>query len=106
MTRDPFAEAARAEAVRWWQTPASSPGNVIEKLGQHMAEWARTHLAAQEPTDAEVEAAARKVFEADAPSHEPHEWFEASEALRSDYRGTARAALSAARAARRDEETQ
>lgn len=43
---DDSTEAARAEAVRWWQTPASSPGNVIEQLGQHMAEWARDHLDA------------------------------------------------------------
>lgn len=52
MTDDDFTTAARAEAVRWWQSPASSPGNVIEQLGQHMAEWARSYLAAQEPTDA------------------------------------------------------
>lgn len=54
MTADNFSEAARAEAVKWWQTPASSPGNVIEQLGQHMAEWARAHLAAQEPDDADI----------------------------------------------------
>lgn len=52
---------------------------------------------AHEVTDAEVEAAARKVFEYDAPSHEPDEWSGLSEPLKFDYRGTARAALEAAR---------
>lgn len=53
MTTDPFTAAARAEARR------EAPHYDRETLayGQHMAEWARTHLAAQEPTDAEVLAA-------------------------------------------------
>ena len=53
------------------------------------------------PSNAEVEAAARKVFETDAPSHEPEEWFTVSPQLRNDYRATARAALLAAQEVRR-----
>ena len=66
MTTDPFTEAARAEAER--QYPALNPD--AEKLtyprsalrehkrSAHIAGWeaARTHLAAQEPTDAELDA--------------------------------------------------
>ena len=55
----------------------------------------------REPGDSEVEAAARKVFETDAPSHEPEEWFTVSPQLRNDYRATARAALLAAQEVRR-----
>lgn len=58
---------------------------------------AKGHDKAREVTDAEVEAAARKIFEYDAPSHEPDEWSGLSEPLKSDYRGTALAALEAAR---------
>lgn len=54
----------------------------------------------REPSDAEVEAAARKVFETDAPSHEPEEWFTVSPQMRNDYRATARAALLAAQEVR------
>lgn len=47
MTTDPFPEAARAEAFRaWFEDPDTIDS--ISALGQHMAEWARTHLAAQE----------------------------------------------------------
>ena len=67
MNTDPFTRAARAEAER--QYPALNPD--AEKLtyprsalrehkrSAHIAGWeaARTHLAAQEPTPAEVEAA-------------------------------------------------
>ena len=59
------------------------------------AEYAE--LIDAEVTESEVEAAARKIFEYDAPSHEPDEWSGLSEPLKSDYRGTARAALEAAR---------
>src|SRR5699024_6238443 len=56
MTTDPFTEAARAEAE-------VQCGNSFD-LEHFMAgaEWARDHLAAQEPTDAEVEAAARSLW--------------------------------------------
>lgn len=52
MTTDNFTEAARAEAKRYWLEGPDAPSP--ETLGEHMAEWARAHLAAQEPTDAEV----------------------------------------------------
>src|SRR5690606_6439591 len=64
MTTDPFTEAARAEAERY--VPAFTSNDytpngltAIARLA-HVEGWkaARTHLAAQEPTDAEVEAAA------------------------------------------------
>lgn len=100
MTTDPFAEAARAYARERYPS-----GTDLDRdrrmVVDEFAEWARAYLATQEPTDAEVEAVARKVFETDAPSHEPHQWFEVSEYARSDYRATARAALTAARKARR-----
>lgn len=70
----------------------------------HHGQWVECSCqrADREPSDAEVEAAARKVFETDAPSHEPEEWFTVSPQLRNDYRATARAALLAARGEVRD----
>ena len=62
MTTDNFTEAARAEAER--RNPSSAPNgltrasNAISRRDfRDGAEWARDHLAAQEPTDAEVLAA-------------------------------------------------
>ena len=46
MTTDPFTDAARAEALRAW-VKESDRMDSIGTLGAHMAEWARTHLAAQ-----------------------------------------------------------
>lgn len=101
MTEQPdFVTAARAEAVRWWQTPAKSPGNVIEKLGQHMAEWARDHLAQQEPTDAEVEAAARAMYERGHADDHPVRWGDMGDNS-PVYLADARAALTAAKEATR-----
>ena len=77
MTTDPFTEAARAEADS--RAYGNSAG-VFCNAFRAGAEWARTHLAAQEPTDAEVEAGANAII-----------------ALLTGV------ALSAARAARRDE---
>ena len=95
---DPFADAARAEAER------RHPDSVDVETGEPVDDWgfeeqgrrdfrdgakcARTHLAAQEPTDAEVEAA-KAVLDSVEYADEPQ---------------SIRAALSAARAARRDEE--
>lgn len=98
MNNDDFTAAAREEARLYWLETLQDETVGIGNLGQHMAEWARAHLAAQEPTDAEVEAAARIIFNraragnafADAV------WFE----VRGDYLEDARAALSAARNAR------
>ena len=88
MTTDNFTEAARAEGLRLW--PGTDFGHLPARFAfLDGASWARTHLAAQEPTDAEVDAA-RKVWEGPR-------WARTS----SEH---ARAALSAAYAARRDEE--
>lgn len=59
---DAFTDAARAEAVRraHEQIPGDSIPDFIDRglvieFGHQMAEWARAHLAAQEPTDTEHE---------------------------------------------------
>lgn len=77
MTTDDFTDAARVEAERKCTiNPSTSPGERIwntrhmHDFGVHMAEWARTHLAAQEPTDAEVEAA-----EVEWEHHQPYKRF-------------------------------
>ncbi|QCR53229.1 hypothetical protein C1N80_06290 [Brachybacterium sp. SGAir0954] len=64
MTADDFTTAARAEAeafVRQAMSDAWTDGEEFEHLPRVLAErlpgWARAHLAAQEPTDAEVVAA-------------------------------------------------
>ena len=65
MTTDNFTEAARAEAERQNPVPPTydpkGPSQWERLLAQQAfrngAEWARTHLAQQEPTDAEVLAA-------------------------------------------------
>ena len=75
------------------------------------AQWARAHLAAQEPTDAEVEAAARAMrIETLGDTVRPGaaaRWWDNGDVSPDEadkLRRLARAALSAARAARRDEE--
>lgn len=89
MTTDNFTEAeltdyARAEAETRW--PQRRTGHYVQQLAFVAgAEWARTHLAAQEPTDAEVEAA-KAVLDSVEYADEPQ---------------SIRAALSAARAALR-----
>ena len=110
---DPFTEAARAEAeARWPQRRAS---HYVQQIAFAAgAEWARTHLAAQEPTDAEVEAAAITILadeggfdlsdEDDAYHIYEIQWKDMDEGEMSGRLASARAALSAARAVRRDEE--
>ena len=107
MTTDPFTEAARAEAER--QVPAFTSTDytkdgltAVTRLA-HVKGWeaARDHLAAQEPTDGEVLAALNAQGIVVYPKMHP--------APSLDYWGdkpaeAMRAALSAARAARRDEE--
>ena len=110
-TTDPFTDAARAEAERRNPPIDRHPDDLTyprAALREHKrgafvagAEWARAHLAAQEPTDAEVRAALGAANRAaltgsrfDLPlSFYPDNVVDAI-----------RAALSAARAARRDEE--
>lgn len=114
MITDPFTEAARAEAE--YRHPAFESPSTGRKLWPVSrdsfiagAEWARTYLAAQEPTDPEV-------------GHAYAEWMNHSPVIDRDARRLhcvcgergftpygyehhrLRAVLSAARAARRDEE--
>lgn len=112
MTNDDFTTAARAEAERY--VPAFTSNDytpngltAIARLA-HVEGWkaARTHLAAQEPTDAEVEAAARALYAEDV-NESYIEWpaYDSPQNVGRDlYTERARNALSAARAARRDEE--
>lgn len=90
MTTDNFTEAARAEAERL------SPLRGYQELVVLGAEWARTHLAAQEPTDTEVLAALN--------AEQPWASEDSVDAWPEGAVLQMRAALSAARAARRDEE--
>lgn len=69
MTTDPFTEAARDHAeVRCTISPSTRIGanlwstRQMRDFGVVMAEWARTYLAEQEATDAEVEAAAKAQY--------------------------------------------
>ena len=60
MTNDPFAEAANAAAREYARAPRMNVGTAQDRIGQaHADGWeaARTHLAAQEPAGAEIEAA-------------------------------------------------
>ena len=110
MTTDPLTEAdlmdyARAEAETRW--PQRRAGHYVQQLAFVAgAEWARSYLAAQEPDDAEVEAAARAISaEQDRRiGLKAGAWWGA-ERRRNLARADARAALRSARAARRDEET-
>ena len=113
MTTDPFTDAAYAESRQQW--PMRDQRSAFESG----ARWAQRYLAAQEPTDAEVEAAA-EAWEAHtlAEFHEDEgemccrecgeafDWVPLDgvrfNARRRSHRF--RAALSAARAPQRDEE--
>ena len=83
MTTDPFTDAAYAESRQQW--PMRDQRSAFESG----ARWAQRYLAAQEPTDAEVGAAQKCLYERTLT------WVPTVEV---------RAALSAARATRRDEE--
>lgn len=58
MTTDPFTEAARKRAEQIVPLDGGEPNPIFRDRRElvEMAEWARTHLAAQEPTDAEAQA--------------------------------------------------
>ena len=101
MTTDDFTEAARKAAE---SDLAHLRGNEEYADGyrdghRQGSAWARTRLAAQEPTDAEVEAAATAGLDAVSPT-----WRASMSRPSEDDLAFTRAALSAARAARRDEE--
>lgn len=104
MTTDDFTTASRAEAERRYMPYREYPATVMEdrEIKAHIGGWeaARTYLAEQEPTDAEVEAAARALFNRSRPGNEYAEltWIE----IRGEYLSEARDALSAARAVGRD----
>ena len=62
MNTDPFAEAAHAEAEKRWSRdllddhPLPGPARMNRRIGFDLgAQWARTYLAAPEPTDADDE---------------------------------------------------
>ena len=96
-TTDPFITAAHEESqIRYHRVTGTSFGAAIPafKAG---AEWARTHLAAQEPTDAECIAVLNAVTAAFGERPRSTEW--ASFAIQ-----RCREAMVSARAARRDEE--
>ena len=107
MTTDPFTDAARAEAERQFPAPlystawSQSEVQIKRALWESGAEWARTHLAAQEPTRDEVEAVAEVIW---ARSSGKSRWGSVNAERRAVYLDMARAALSAARGVRRDEE--
>ncbi|MGO2362324.1 MAG: hypothetical protein ACTH6N_14510 [Brachybacterium tyrofermentans] len=115
MNTDAFTTAARTEAGALyavdWDTPAYYDGEDRREAEQFLAgaEWARDHLAAQEPTDAEVEAAALGVLAYlqgyDLANEEDRTevlawWNRMGEEARNSRLATARAALTAARKAR------
>ena len=108
MTTDPFTEAARAEAEAVMSEARERVGITVQEQTRYVeghvagAEWGREQALAQEPTDAEVEAAAEGMWDRYGNRGM---WKHAPDRLRLAFRADARAALSAARAARRDEET-
>lgn len=110
MTADDFTEAARAEAERRWSRdqsdgrPLSAQARMNRRVGFDLgARWA----AAQEPTAAEVDAAAQELASAAAlivaAGPKPWEWW--TDRNQARFRNAACAALIRARAARRDEAT-
>lgn len=98
---DAFTTAATEAARKRLSWHDMQFGDVMRPMVS-MAEWARGHLAQQEPTDAEVEAAAREMAGAAAlivaAGPKPWEWW--TDRNQARFRKTARAALAAAREAR------
>lgn len=108
MTADDFTTASHAEAEDYARTPRMNVGTVRDRIaGAHMAgaEWGRDHALAQEPTDAEVEAACAGFYEDPSGLTSWTGLVKAEPRLAEVYREGIRRALSAARATRRDEET-
>ena len=115
MTTDEFTEAARKRAERRVPLDGGEPDLIFRDRRElvEMAEWARTYPAAQEPSDAEVEAAVlgelAHLQGYDLAGEEDRAevlawWAGMDEEVRASRLDTARAALTAARAARRDGE--
>ena len=110
MTTDPFTEAARAEAERRWPMDAlpvrllSAAERKDRRIGFEVgARWARDRFA-QEPPEAEVEAAAVAICSGEGGCDPCFNWDDSVDGGCTYCTRHARAALSAARAARRDEE--
>ena len=102
MTNDNFNNAARAYAEQACYQDENRP---IAEAG-FRAGWkaARTYLAAQEPTGAEAEAAAEAICSGEGGCDPCFNWDGSVDGGCTYCTRHARAALSAARAARRDEE--
>lgn len=65
-TTDPFTAAANTAAREYARTPRMNIGTVRDRIGEaHADGWeaARSYLAAQEPSEAEVEAACQGFYE-------------------------------------------
>lgn len=106
MTTDPFTDAAHAEAKRLYPNDGI---DILESRGLDGFAigviWARAHLAAQEPTEAEVRAVKIALIQYEYRVVPGNELTMIRHLGREDeYDKRARAALSAARDARRDEE--
>lgn len=115
MTTDPFTEAARTEAPpvceHYWISHSQDSALIpwVIRCGScgafntaEMDHLARAHLAAQEPSDAEVEAAAIMLC---ASAHHDRVWKALAEVdpwKQEQIRADARAALSSARAVGRN----
>ena len=97
MTTDPFTEAAMEHLAT---VDHDKSRDWFDGFVACTA-WARTRLAAQEPTDAEIDAAARTWAESGPTAAV---WEQMAEERREYTRERMHACLSAARAARRDEE--
>ena len=105
MTTDPFTDAATSAYEDYVRTPKMNVGTFRDRIAEaymDAAEWARAYLATQEPTDAEIDAAARTWAESGPTAAV---WEQMAEERREYTRERMHACLSAARAARRDEET-
>ena len=98
MTNDNFTEAARAEGLRLW--PGTDFGHLPARFAfLDGASWARTYLAAQEPTDAEVEAAAEAICSGEGGCDPCFNWDDSVAGGCTYCASHARAALSASRRA-------
>lgn len=105
MNTDNFTEAARAEAERRYiENDPDYPdrGTAIARAAAFAvgAEWGRNHALAQEPSDAEVEAAAKAIYLFEADYRTEESWERETATYRVHFLTYARAALSAARAVR------
>lgn len=98
MPPDNFTEAARAEAEERYEFVSDM------SCFEEGVVWARTYLAAQESTDAEVEAAAEAICPGAGGCDPCFNWDDSVDGGCTYCTRHARAALSVARAARRDEE--